>query len=86
MELSESTEAQAGDPRWAEVLLRNHAERNAILDRRAKLLGLYAPQKVALTDPTGELAAAFSDIPPTTLREILRSAGEPRDETPSSNV
>jgi hypothetical protein len=38
---------QAGDPRYVHNLLE-------ITEQRAKLLGLYAPSKVAPTDPSGE--------------------------------
>lgn len=38
---------QSGDPRYMNVLL-------SIIERRCKLLGLDAPQKIAPTDPTGK--------------------------------
>lgn len=41
------TGGQCGDPRYMNVLL-------GIQERRAKILGIDAPQKVAPTDPSGE--------------------------------
>jgi hypothetical protein len=43
-------EEQAGDPRWANVIIAADQE-------EAKLLGAYKPQKVANTDPSGNAAA-----------------------------
>jgi hypothetical protein len=41
-----TTKGQSGDPRFLAMI-------DKCIDRRCKLLGLYAPERIALTDPTG---------------------------------
>lgn len=59
------TGASCGDPRYINLLLN-------IQERRARLLGLDAPNKTALTDPTGtedRAPAAFPVPPDLTLEQ-----------------
>lgn len=46
VEVQSTQKGQAGDPRYLVVI-------DKCIDRRCKLLGLYAPERLALTDPTG---------------------------------
>lgn len=67
-------EQQPGDPHWLDTIARLQGELDAVFDRRTRLLGIERPAKVALTDPSGDLPAAFSDVAADTLRAILRAA------------
>jgi hypothetical protein len=58
---------QSGDPRYLAMI-------DKCIDRRCKLLGLYAPERVALTDPTGMKEFVADDAKTNVLSRLLREA------------
>jgi hypothetical protein len=70
--------ARGGDPPAIDRVL-------AIMARRARLLGLDAPSKTALTDPSGQRAAHLipaEELSDDELARIAASGGQGADPTP----
>ncbi len=65
-ESQHTVKGQAGDPRFLAII-------DKCIERRCKILGLEAPQRLALTDPTGTKEYA-SDARTALIGRLLRDA------------